>query len=417
MNTDPDLQLFLESHPSKFMAYEIKRNYSLGSLTSLLIESDVPGSNKNPIMYADKVINGIFSQKEGDPLIELKITFVDLSHIQLFPSDESPPPLMNVMLKISNSTIKAVNPEIDAFLNSFPPGTTMNRTLELYNLDRQQHPSLRLYSDRTGHFLEFFRSEMTLNTVFKIYNDLRSPPVYISNSYLVRASGGLPLEKAKKLFALVTLKKKNLETNNFIVARLIAGSQVMLENCTLLSAGKISIQSPDVKNTISLHLTNSAASGFIQMNFHNISGVAITKCNFHNMNNRNADLVSVSRSGLVIIDLSSVRNSHTRAIFSISDSLFSINYLTFSSIKIYGEDTYNAMSVLAFERSNGTILNLYVTGASSGKRNEYEGKTGRLISFVGSSLKIPTLEIWNTTVENSTLDVFFKIYHSKVEDT
>ena len=119
MNTDSSLHLILKSNPLKHLMYPMKSNHSLGNLTFLSIESDVPG-NKHPTIYQN---NHTFIKTDRSMFIlaqnlELHIKFVDLENIQLFTTNNKrQQKQMKLTLGIKNSTIQS-HTEMDAFVKA-----------------------------------------------------------------------------------------------------------------------------------------------------------------------------------------------------------------------------------------------------------------------------------------------------------
>ena len=254
------LQLILESHPLKHLTYMIERSHPLGKLTFLSIKSH-KSLNKNPIIYAGE-INGAFIQIEDNRQIELEINFVNLENFQLFPS-KNQPLTINLILKMSNSTIRNHELTIGSFINNlFYWATTVSEVRDIYksiiqrdeasfNLYLQKHflfeiakqvirgvynsfHESREYSGRIGHFLDLFPSRVTIYDVKTIYDDI------LQNN--IQKARDIAKISEQKFDLLVEYIKADIKTITFLNVNLASGSRVAFRNCSVKYGGRIHIR-------------------------------------------------------------------------------------------------------------------------------------------------------------------------------
>ena len=407
------LQLILESHPLKHLTYMIERSHPLGKLTFLSIKSH-KSLNKNPIIYAGE-INGAFIQIEDNRQIELEINFVDLENFQLFPS-KNQPLTINLIFKMSNSTIRNHELTIGSFINNlFYWATTVSEVRGIYksiiqrdeasfNLYLQKHflfeiakqvirgvynsfHESRGYSGRIGHFLDLFPSRVTISDVKTIYDDI------LQNN--IQKARDMAKISEQKFDLLVEYIKADIKTITFLNVNLASGSRVAFRNCSVKYGGKIHIRMLEEEEEGTFVLEDSTVTGSIEMNLQGITQVIIKNCIFHNIINTKSILLYFYRCN-VLLESISLHSCNLYQFLDVRDSTLTATTFNLNSVYFNPNGWYIGALISLFN-SKGTVNNLSVKNIDTG--------WGTLIT-VNSKL-ISSIE--NVTIESSYFGQYFLI--------
>ena len=391
-----DLQLVLESHPSKDFVYKIIRRHRLKRLTTLFIRKD-QHQNLNPTIHGDD-INGVFIPGKQ---FHLQIKSVNLERFQLF--DTKHTAAVNLTLDVNDSVIRRHPLPISSFINDramrrWVARNAYHRYMELIKDRRLPIDGMYLNpvdvkpSNRIQHFFQgFIPGYMRMTEVQQIHD-------LISNRNFSGALKKLPPMSKQKFNQLILLVFLDRDSTTFLKVSLDKGSKITFRNCSMIFGGRIELDVPkdivdnDGRQSTFL-LENSIVAGFFGVKLRRVSRAIIKNCIFRNIVTVKSPLIDASQCDLQL-ESSSFRSGCFQRIITVNNN----STLTIKSVDL----THLRFQPLGWNQ--GMFIEVQFSVAFIGRM-----LINDIFSNMGSLITSSSTTIEDSRFENSRVGQFFRL--------